>query len=124
MSEKKKLGDVATIADVNEIVNSAITKRLTDAKLGKANAGMAEGEAPASSGKIEWETLHQSGGTALAKLQRAKVRGGWLVSSGADPHVVFVPDEKHRWLDDIEPKTNFDIIDDAAKAKKDGKVVF
>jgi hypothetical protein len=56
-----------------------------------------------SSDPVQWETLRQAGGAAVPKLQRTRLPGGWIVSGGLEPHIIFVPDPDHTWLEPDDP---------------------
>ena len=47
-----------------------------------------------------WEKI-ESGTESGLLVHRSKVRGGWIVNVVAGPHMntVFVPDERHRWVE-------------------------
>ncbi|UJF25036.1 hypothetical protein L0B52_02525 [Suttonella sp. R2A3] len=57
--------------------------------------------------KIRWQTL-SSDQKKIASLYRSPVPGGWLISSGEDGGVTFIPDAEHQWdgysLENILPK--------------------
>jgi hypothetical protein len=44
---------------------------------------------------VNWELVRCVG--ASFSLQRAKIPGGWLVASGSDGALTFVPDAEHKW---------------------------
>lgn len=57
--------------------------------------------------KIRWQRLSNDQ-KKIATLFRAPIPGGWLVSTGEDGGITFVPDNEHTWngssLDNILPK--------------------
>jgi hypothetical protein len=85
-----------------EALASALDPGALDAALAPAPAPASKPPVPAKAaepakvvaetGELRWQAVNSSGGPALL---RAKVPGGWLVSSGSG--IAFYPDPGHAW---------------------------